>query len=944
MTSSLVARRGAPAALAAFAVSVLFLVGFTQGAAHAAETTKGSVVLAIPSGKAGKISALAPAKVSKRFGKKGAKVTSAAKGGTFGEKVATGLQAAGGLKLSNGKRSVKITSLKFAIDSKLAVVRGNVAGKKNVVVFTAGGKGSLSGDPGSVKFSSSKMQIPPKIAGLLARKLKLKKAPTGRLGALSVNASKESTTPVDPCVSNPNAEGCKPVDPCVANPNAEGCKPATITDPYLAQCNVAATSKVTGSLTPAAALPTLTSPQSITGLTTVGWGVKSSFRNYVVSPAAAGAVIGLDGATPTGTAPAYGNVNWTFVDGQYSDSGTPGDLSDDKAVFNLKGTALFCAGGHNFRVAISDPTVVIDGANSRIIASVDSNLDGVWTPSQRIDLATLNLGAGTTDPLEGGAKWTNATATLTADGGKAICGVGEPLCPYTAGTAMDSITVKAYTVEDQYSEQCGIPVAHKVEDAWTDASASPNLTDPLVTSEPTAIDWGYRSSFRGYVFGSPPAGTIQALDGASRSEGADPTRGFSFPVSEGKYSVNDLADTADDQAVIDGTGTGLFCKSGHGFWTSISDPTIIIDGANSRIVATISENLNGTTDTGAWNTPQRVDLASLDLSGITPIYNKSGSEVTWTNIPVTQLVPFSTYGNGAALDPITVTVKTPYDTGVGDAAAWDALATYVQTNLPFPNSTPNTGGCEVGVPAGGSATDARTIDEHASYGGTTSAWMPSPGPAAAVPALTGTSVTGGGLDWGFRSSLRGSVNATGDFNVAGGAAASVSNYYGNGGSLGMRDPGAPPAAGGMSGANYFTWPGTSGTYNPNGAGEADDQLILRAQGKVAFCQVQTAQRYGIIFSNPTVVIDGANSRLTYDVTTRYRLSWIRATVDFAKLDVSQATLTSNTNLGTVTKTWSFPSAAVTLTADGNKMARMLSSAYVENLALDAATIRASFPE
>lgn len=427
MSSSLSAARRTMAALTVLATAILLLIGLNPGQAAAVETTKGPIVFSMTSGKAGKVSAISPASVVKRFGKKGAKVSTAAKNGSFGEKVASGLQAAGGLRLANGKRSVALTGLKLTIDRKLAVVRGNVAGKKNIVVFTAAGKGTLSADPGSVKFTGGKLRFPASVANLVRNRLKLKTAPTGPIGTLFVNAFLDTTVPVDPCELDPDAEGCP------------------VIDPYLTECNVAATSKATGSLPAAAPLPTLTNPQAITGLTRVGWGIKSSFRNYMVSPAAAGSIHARDGATATGSAPAYSGFDWTFVDGQYADNGTPNDPSDDQAILNLSGTVVLCATGHSFRVAISDPTIVVDGANSRIIADVDSNLTGVWTPAQRIDVATLNLAGGTTSLLSGtlGTKWENVPAAMTENGGKAICGVTEPQCPYSTGTAMDPVTVEA---------------------------------------------------------------------------------------------------------------------------------------------------------------------------------------------------------------------------------------------------------------------------------------------------------------------------------------------------------------------------------------------------------------------------------------------------------------------------------------------------------------------
>lgn len=940
MSSSLVARRGALAALTVLAAATLFLLGLAQGSAGAAEVN-GNGIVTINTGKAGKATAIAPAK-GKRVGKKGVKANAPVKSLSFiGSTAKAGLK--GGIKLSNGKRSVKITGLSLTVGKGQTVVRGKL-GKRNLVVFTAKGKTNVNSAGKSVKVAGAKLTLSKSVGKKIKRSLKLRKVPSGKIGSLNLNATIKSD-----------------VDPCVANPDSEGCP---IVDPYLAQCDVAATSKVTGSLPAAAALPTLTGPEAVTGPTAINWGFKTSFRNYLASPAAGGSIHALDGATATGAAPAFAGIDFPVSDGQYFDNGTA-DLSDDGAIINTTGTLVLCGTKHNFRVAISDPTFVAAGNDVRVIADVDTNLTGVWTPAQRVDLARFDAPGEILQEVAGSGSSIDLgslAGTLTSSGADAICGTGEQAaCNYTDETPVDDLNVKvevasAMPTSDPYQAQCGVPVAKVASRTWSSVADEPlpPLQSPIATTGPSSIDWGFKSSFRGYVQYSPPAGTFQGLDGASTTGGPSPApfTGFSFPVSDGLYESGVAGDPSDDQAIVNGTGTALFCKAGHGFWASITNPTIVIDGSDSRIEATISQNLNGTDGSGAWSTPERVDLARLNLDEIDPIYNYSGSEVTWSDIPVTALQDFATYTAGTELDPISITVNTPYDTGAGDAAAWDALATYVETNHPFPNPAAATGGCEVGVPAGGSSAAARTIDEHAALGGTTTSWSATPTSAVAAPALTGTAVTGGGLDWGFRRSLRASINATGDFNVAGGAVASDSTYVGNGGSLGMRTAPGVPAGGQMGDAgDYFTWPAESGTYKANAAGDADDQLVLRTEGAVAFCQVNSAQRYGITFANPTVVIDGANSRITIDATARYRLSWVRATVDFATIDLTGISIGSNTAGGVTTKTWTFPDATgtpavgpITLTTNGERIAKMLSTAYVAGLGLDGATIRASFPE
>lgn len=501
--------------------------------------------------------------------------------------------------------------------------------------------------------------------------------------------------------------------------------------------------------------------------------------------------------------------------------------------------------------------------------------------------------------------------------------------------------------EDPYLAECGVAATSSVPGNLPGAAPLPILTDAKATVGPPAIGWGFKSSFRSYiVFGAN--GSLQAVDGASVQAGVPVSAGFDFPVADGSYAVNDPIDTSDDQAILPGGGAALFCATGHNFRVAVSDPTIVIDGANSRIVADVDTNLSG-----VWYPAQRVDLATLDLSQVSPFYNRSGSEVTWSDVPVTLTEAGGdaicgtgeqsacSYTAGTELDPIDIAVRTPYDT-----SDLTALASYVETELPFPLTDPIAGGCTLPDPVDGNRTiDAAQVANPAAA----PIWKPDATNAAALPTFTGTALTGGGLDWGFRSSLRGSINATGVFNPALGASASNTPYYGNGGL-----PRVSPAPGAMAGpGKFFTWPAAEGTYDPAGPGTADDRLVLESDSRVAFCQTQSAQVYGVVFSNPTIVIDGADSRIRMDVATRYRLSWVRGTVDIASLDLTDPGVTVNSvdSGGTTTVSWTFPDATgapavgpVSLSTDGEAVVNMLSKGtYVAGLGLDGATVRASFP-
>lgn len=527
----------------------------------------------------------------------------------------------------------------------------------------------------------------------------------------------------------------------------------------------------------------------------------------------------------------------------------------------------------------------------------------------------------------------------------------EPVDPCVANPDAEGCPIV-----DPYLAQCNVAATSKVPGTLPGAAPLPVLSGAKPIVGPAAFDWGFKQSFRSYiVFGA--SGSLQALDGATTVGGPPIISAFSFPAGAGQYAANDPLDMTDDQAVINGSGTALLCATGHEFRVAISNPTIVIDGENSRIVADIDTNL-----TNVWTPAQRVDLAKLHLDGITPFYNKSGSEVNWGEIEATFTDAGAkaicgtgeqtacSYVEGTELDPINVKVQTAYNPEPDPEAAdpWLAFTETISTELPFPFSNPAQGGCMPNIPAGGSAAAARSIDEHNGYGGTSFNWEPDGGQPTAAPQLDedADETLAGGLDWGVRSALRGSVNGTGEFNLFGGAVASHTPYVGNGtGSLPYPQPGG---TGQMSGAGkYFTWPSdeSDGVFDAGGPGTADDRLVLNGAGRVGFCNVlgapPTIMSYGTVLSNPTVIVDGANSRITLDVATRFRHSWLRGRVDFASLDLSGVTPTSAPATGGVEITW--PDIPATLTSDGSSVVRVLSSAYVAGAALDPVTVRATVP-
>jgi len=740
---------------------------------------------------------------------------------------------------ANGK-SVKVSGIELKAGAKSTAISGLQGGKRKVFFRLQGDSLAV----GNALSAHGPLALTGTGAKALGTALAIDGIKSGKVGSANFSAV-ITTTPV-PEPPKKEEEKETPKGPY----------------PYEAQCPVAAAEgnpgfgEAPGNIESTLPLPLFDPALSreVTGGDSE-WGFKDSFRSYVLLAPPAGSLQALDGAAANPAVPtmAVPGSFWSFPtsEGDY-EPGTEPDHSDDKLVVEGEGTILFCKSGHGFNVVLSNPTVVIDGANSRIVADVGANFNGTWYPLQRADIADLDLSGVEPELTDGDtlAIWEDIPVELTADGEKALGGI------YEAGAALDPITVEASLGPEPpepypFATECPVPT---VEGGMGDEPGVVEGIEPAPvfnagtsqTVTGTVANWGFKSSFRGYVLGAPPAGTLQTLGGATASaEGmgmAAPTAYFGFPAGSGSYEPGTEPDHSDDKLVSESTGTVLFCKPGHGFNVVLKNPTVTIDGENSRITADVGVNLSG-----EWFPFQRVDIAALDLDGVEPEITEGGNKVTWKEVPATLTDDGETaigglYSAGEALDKITV-----------------------ETAITRPLLTQ----CTI---ASGTATPPAVEF-----------------PALSVPSLT-SPVTGSGgtINWGFRRSLRSSVAATGSFQLLGGA---TEGYPGSMGG------GASPAPTGGEG-KFFRFPVSEYQYEAGTADPGDDRLVATSDATVGFCN-PAAGNYGLVLSKPTLIIDGAESRL---VANAYSYSggfptptpkgWIGGRVTLVKLDTSAVDATS----------------------------------------------------
>ena len=116
-------------------------------------------------------------------------------------------------------------------------------------------------------------------------------------------------------------------------------------------------------------------------------------------------------------------------------------------------------------------------------------------------------------------------------------------------------------IEDPYLDLCGLPAT-----SFSQSAVSPAV-DPQAPANATntvgdPISWGFKTSFNFYV---NAIGSIQVLDGATEIPfpgPPDPTLppgAFGFVFEQGEYAANGPG-TADDQAVLNGSGSVMYCR------------------------------------------------------------------------------------------------------------------------------------------------------------------------------------------------------------------------------------------------------------------------------------------------------------------------------------------------------------------------------------------------
>ncbi|MBU6531230.1 HtaA domain-containing protein [Streptomyces mayonensis] len=243
-----------------------------------------------------------------------------------------------------------------------------------------------------------------------------------------VDTTPPATEPTDDPTDEPSTEpSTDPTDEQPAGPGNEeqpGEEPEEGTKPGTDVRNPSAST----STPPSSAAPA----QGEIADGTLGWGVKESFRSYVVGPIAKGGITVSGGATQ-----AAGNGAFTFKDATGTYDTDAGKLTASfQGAVNFKGHES--GGTYGLDLTLTNLKATLDGGTGKLSADVTS----LGAQTKGVVLADLKAASGDLKAAENVVTVDDIAATLTEAGAKAF---GDF---YTAGTALDTVDLAVALSDD----------------------------------------------------------------------------------------------------------------------------------------------------------------------------------------------------------------------------------------------------------------------------------------------------------------------------------------------------------------------------------------------------------------------------------------------------------------------------------------------------------------
>ncbi|MGW2597599.1 HtaA domain-containing protein [Streptomyces klenkii] len=465
---------------------------------------------------------------------------------------------------------------------------------------------------------------------------------------------------------------------------------------------------------------------------TLEWGVKESFREYVVNGYADGKIKMAGGAKQ-----APKNGAFTFGEG----AGTY-DLDTHAVTTTFKGGVRFLGhadddGKWELNLKLDDLKLKTDAKSDGKTGTVTADITSQDGPVQQdIEIATLDLAGVKASAGAGGTMtFPKIPAKLTEAGAKAFSYKEKAF--YKAGAELDPVTLTAKqggeakppeqggrTAGGQAGGASGGGASTGTSGGGTTAGSTGGTSTGTTTGTSSGstgdtsgtgsrkpkgelydgnLDWGLRKSFRDYITDGFGKGKIEVTGPATKT-GA----GFRFPKGEGKF--DEAAST------LKATFAGEVRFTGHEgkLDLTFSKFALEVSGKSGKLSAEVLSKEAG-------STPKTVQLADLAVpdgalkakDGVVYLQGL-GAKLTEAGVDVFSHEKKPFYKKGADLDPVTVAVATeanaklpepPAGTGTGTGTSGTTGSTGSGTTA---TNTANTTGGGAATTGGTGGTDTTT--------------------------------------------------------------------------------------------------------------------------------------------------------------------------------------------------------------------------------------------
>ena len=398
------------------------------------------------------------------------------------------------------------------------------------------------------------------------------------------------------------------------------------------------------------------------------WGVRESFRNYVVGPIANGKITPSSGAKQSN-----GNGAFTFPQAARGTkwNGTTGQVQ-------YAGNVNFYGHGGVMNVTLSNPVIVVENARS---AKVQTNLNGTTVTIGNVDLSGAKKRS-----LKGDAvQYQNAPVTLHSEGVAFFAYNGEGF--YNAGDKLDAMT---FTVGDSSkTDVAKTPPSNNTgsqqvdHDSTSAASAETPASTVANGSAAGSLKWGISNYFARYTTqksGTAGCPTPSKHCAGGNIETSGVGTGWRFPqATGGTWNAENHTGTVNFSGVVRFKGYGMTMFQ-------IANPSITVHNDTSATISTGNSTSHGQAS------------YKLDLSRGSKTVHDDGT-VTWSNVPVNGALAGISAHQSIGLDPLTFTVGVANNTSFGTSAAGGDGSSADESSYEAAETAPTTEGLEVLTPA-----------------------------------------------------------------------------------------------------------------------------------------------------------------------------------------------------------------------------------------------------